>query len=438
LRPPINDQQDLSFSGLVRDCNAVVSDIGTKSFQNEIATTGTFRVVSPVSGRSVSVHANYVLPRGGVIYLFRDDTDFCLLSSCLSKGHPITAAVIGNRVLPFVSPHFRDAKLEEIALEILSNPPADMRPVTNTDRSRMIVGDANFAHFLWNEFPTLDEVARSGAAVDVTIMFDPFGITGQEDTPATWETQDQIGFLRGWHSQVTFMGTSHFCPAPTRDRLLDLVGCSSFPGPTNAPPRIYLSVRPSGRTLEDQGTFLVALISEFRRRNPGVTFVLDGFSFPQDFHRCIYNNLRQPFETRASDAKDIVQGIVSALPPPHDDITDITGLPIVEALKTIAGCRYYITHSGTHQHKIAWLFNRPGFMHGNKQETSPQAVRWLKLQVGDTQSPTVIKAEGIEDLDVSCMPKEIPRNRQYRFLDKQDVIQTILEDFAQKWGDPAP
>ncbi|TYB85230.1 hypothetical protein [Oceaniovalibus sp. ACAM 378] len=428
---PLNEEQQVhAFLSLVQDCNAIVSDIGTKSFQRQIANTRTFSVVSPVSGRSVPLHANYVLPRAGVIYYFRDETDFCLLSSCLHKGHPITAAVIAGKVLPFAKPDLRNKTLEDLALKILADPPSDIRPVTDRDRSRLILGDPNFAHFLWNEFPTLDEVSHSGAAVDVTVLFDPFGITGRADTPAGWTSEDRIEALRGWHPQPVFMGTSHFCPAAARSRLLNLIGCS--PDPASGPPRIYLSLRPSGRTLEHQEAFLIRLITEFRSRYPGVTFVLDGFSFPQDFHRPLYQSHRRSFEKRAADVAKNVQTIIAALPSPYNDITDITGLKLVEALKVIAGCHYYVTHSGTHQHKIAWLFNRPGFMHGNTHETKPVSTRWIARQVGDTQSPATPAAENIDDLDVQDMPRDVPRNKRYRFRDMPLVCQNILDDFARQ------
>ena len=86
---------------------------------------------------------------------------------------------------------------------------------------------------------------------------------------------------------------------------------------------------------------------------------------------------------------------------------------------------------GTLQHKIAWFYNIPGFVHSNTSGVVKGAQAWLARQLEDGVKPSVVSNEFVEDLSSIRTTNKVERNRDYHIRDVDAVVEQVLGDLAR-------
>ena len=104
---------------------------------------------------------------------------------------------------------------------------------------------------------------------------------------------------------------------------------------------------------------------------------------------------------------------------------------LAEAITLAGMADYYVCHTGTLQHKVAWLHNTPGIVHTNRVGLQPAAAAWLADQVEGGRPPALLAPERVEDLATIRTRNQVARNRDYRFIDIPGVVSDILTDIGR-------
>jgi hypothetical protein len=118
----------------------------------------------------------------------------------------------------------------------------------------------------------------------------------------------------------------------------------------------------------------------------------------------------------------------------NNPLVVVSGRDLPEAVVLAGRADYYICHTGTLQHKVAWLHNIPGMVHTNRAGLQPGAARWLADQLENGLEPSLVAPESVEDLDSIRSPNQVERNRDYHFIDIAAVVAAILADVDRVLG----
>ena len=357
-----------------------------------------------------------------------------LVSSSLRAGNPLLALVT-RRGRTAVS-HEEPNKLVDLGHEMLRDGAEPPRRIDRSRRPLVVAGHINFAHLVWNEFPALHTLRHLAGGFEVSIPFDPLGLIEsfcvEHDVP--YELMARQGH-DVWEPRPAVNPGAVLCGVEAMRDARRHISRTPVPQLPAHTPRFYVSVRERGRTMVNQTEFLIALTRGMLRAYPGAMVVLDGFSLPVDFTREAYDDYRHRFDEREAGARRIVGAVRAALPAAlAARVLDITGLPLTAALQVISTCHYYVTHSGTMQHKAGWFFPLPGTMHGNLSSSTPAALRWHAAPVDEAAVPRGLPAELLQDLDVTDMPNIVDRNRDYRLMDVNAAVDAVLADVHEAFG----
>jgi hypothetical protein len=115
-------------------------------------------------------------------------------------------------------------------------------------------------------------------------------------------------------------------------------------------------------------------------------------------------------------------------------LVSVSGRDLAEAITLAGKADYYVCHTGTLQHKIAWLHNTPGTVHANRAGLQPAAAGWLAKQLEGGRPPALVSRDRVEDLDSIRTPNRVVRNRDYRIVDIHSVVADILADVRLTLG----
>lgn len=404
--------------------NTFASDRALRRFQLSLFENGSFAFLCPFTGRTVLPDAHYLMPGAGVQYRFGGPQPFILTAGSLKDGFPLLAIVTRETVHWACDGGPRD--LVDHAQSLLQGPPP--MPVDPTRAPQVHLGNPNFAHVIWNEFPALLELLRYKSRARFRIAFDPLGILQRacDNSGKRCSRVSNRAAFRGWSDAPVLMPGSTFCSADAMTHAHHLLALPPRMYP-KGPPRIWITMRDRGRTMENQEEFLRNVIRRFHTRDPETEFLLDGFSCPEDLAMPLYDPMRKGFAARIAGAKSISARLEQALPEAH--IIDMTGRPIGKALTEIASCSFYVSHAGTMQHKAAWFYPLQGFMHGNTASLSPAALRWTAQMTEGAIPPVGLWPEGVQDTAVRGAFARNERNRDYIVTDIADAASRVLAAF---------
>lgn len=427
LRDPFIDQ---TLNDL-RTANEWCGPQALYRFQQDLALTGGFQVRAAATGVPCRPHAHFYDPPHGCLYWFDAEEPFCVVADSLRLGCPVLALVTAHNVYPVASSE--GSPLIERARLLLKGNGQPERCIDPKARPLACLGHPNFAHFAWNEFPGLCYLAATGALFDVQVLYDPLQLA--EPFCAARNLIcchiDDIESVRGWQARPIVIPGSVYCTAAVKHDILVSMG---LPADHQAglEPRIYLSIRETGRTLKNQAAILAELVKRLLDAMPDATVILDGFSLPLDFDRPLYDRLRPSFETRIAGARRIIAAFSESLPETQRTrLQDITGVTLKDALKEIAGCHAYVTHAGTLQHKAGWFYPLPGILHGNQASITPGSLRWTASMMEGAIPPQGVDPALIEDHAVQGMPRDNERNRDYSFRDADRTIDSIVDTLVR-------
>ena len=457
--------------------NAFVSARVLRSYQRDIALAGGFALCSPYDGTLLAPSACHIFNLGdaahgnlGIAYRFAGPRPLWLLASSVKDGFPLTEAYLPTEdasiwslddSLTALHGPWKTA-LRRLERERRSWPssPADPRPT-------VLVGHPNFAHHLWNELPALRACCAlaEGAgrpAPQVQALYEPLVPLArflQDDAPpvARVSTFSEVTGLRD--SLVTRLGSTRV-PASLRASIVasladETGGRTSFAISqeklANCSPVFWLSVRVDARTADNQADFLLALVPAIASAYPRCGFIIDGFSYPADFSHGIYcqgqpgagseaqlderGSLGSAMRERELKVGVAIDTLTRRLEQRcNNPLVVVSGRDLPEAVVLAGRADYYICHTGTLQHKVAWLHNIPGMVHTNRAGLQPGAARWLADQLENGLEPSLVAPESVEDLDSIRSPNQVERNRDYHFIDIAAVVAAILADVDRVLG----
>ena len=198
-------------------------------------------------------------------------------------------------------------------------------------------------------------------------------------------------------------------------------------------PRIWISVRQVFRTAVNFDDFFLEFVKHTFERYPKAAIFLDGFSFPYGFFddpRTAKH--RESFVDRADEVgKEIVELIRRAEErfgtATASRICNISGIDLPSAIAVGGSCDYYVCHYGTLQHKIGWLHNIPGMLHGPLSR-GPQSEsiwsRWHGAQVEGGALPDIVPQRLIFTDNES---RKKSWNLNYRFTDAEQTAIFVVE-----------
>ena len=204
-------------------------------------------------------------------------------------------------------------------------------------------GNANFAHFLWNELDPLLRLLASGHSLELLQDSDTVLDLGQLEgiTRVEPEQLNQRSSVRLGSTLVSEQARATVVQALARE--------APQPLPPERPqPLILLGVRgPGRRELRNEVAYFQGLIAALTQQFQRPLILLDGFTYQ-------HNNQRQlEAQQREQACTARVREIIEACP--QAQLESLSGLGFAAWLQRSEGLRFYVSHEGTMQHKLGWL-----------------------------------------------------------------------------------
>jgi hypothetical protein len=253
----------------------------------------------------------------------------------------------------------------------------------------IVVGHWNFAHFIWNQFPALYFLMRQvcganlvsirSCLIDLEIAFPDIKIC------------DKKSILS--YKNSLFLGGQHL-NSDAHVFLFNLINNKLIPIDKVSQNVYYLGIRGEGvRSLENETEFYDLLIQEVLKVQPNVIFYVDGFSY------ATADTLNPGFIERANKIDKKINTFVVKYG--SNIIVNINGIHILDALSYIKNIDFYITHEGTMQHKIGWVFLEKKGLILTKSKFASAVALWHQSQVSGALQPSFLSIESYEYTDSS-------------------------------------
>lgn len=440
-------------------------------YQREIIEQSSFSLTSPWTGRALRPTACHLSNLGdpahgnlGIAYRFDGDAPFWLLANSVKDGFPITEAYVpsmGTSLWCRNDVHSQENKSWKQVLFALEQDGINASHLVSQHGSSVVLmGHPNFAHNLWNELSALHFYSQSrpaaSSALEFQVLYEPLvsltDITG--DIPVKVTRPKSFQSLVGFQpSLVTRLGSTQI-PLVFRQQLTSLLTVRRDETLTDelvtslagSGPVIWISARLDARTLDNQSEFLHSLITRIADHYPRAAFIMDGFSYANDYGSKVYlqgdggpsgaqregSGLGGVMRLREKEVTAYITGLQDKLGA-HlaNTIINVSGMQLAEAIYFAGLAQYYVCHAGTLQHKIAWLHNTPGMVHSNTTGLVKGASAWLADQLEGGLSPGLISPEHVVDLDSIRTTNQVDRNRDYHLLDIDGAVADILKDLSR-------
>jgi hypothetical protein len=467
----------LDFARALERANAFVSPRALRRYQRDLVETGRLQLLSPFDSRPALVTACHVANLGdpahgnlGVAYRLGGGKPLWLLSSSVKDGFPLSEAYLPleDRSIWSLDDSLTAqhgvwrAELRRLEDEIHEWPSAPGGAMVT-----VLLGHPNFAHHLWNELPALDACLAALSRTDrslprVLAIYEPlFPLhrLAPESTLQVERVKELAGLTGLRRSLVTRLGSTQV-PVALREKVVTILaqtveGRGSLESDreklASCSPVFWLSVRLDARTADNQEAFLLSLVTAMAAQYPDSGFIFDGFSYPADFGGEIYRQgvpehgsgtvydlqgfLGGAMCERANSVTTAIEGLLVQLGRKCvNPMVNVSCRDLPEAITLAGRADYYVCHTGSLQHKIAWLHDSPGIVHANQAGLEPGAALWLADQLENGRAPALVSSKLIEDLDSIRLPNQVERNRDYRFIDIPGVVAEILADIHRTPG----
>lgn len=445
-----------AFQASVDELNAFVRPNVLRKYQFDILNTGKFSLISPISGISVEVTRS-VLVGSHIAYLVGGPPDGWIVAGYEGKACPLHEFVseVGysrHKIAKVRTTEFRAFGRIDVA-NLLSGYRRNLDLPTD-GRVTLIIGHKNFAHHLWNELTALDEwleqsSAERRAMLSILTTAEPLGplreifatLSGVEIVPVTAEQLQH----RVQSGGIAVRVGSRFVTRSIQRKVLAFSNVQAHAPPplrlllNTAWPRIWASVRIGSRTADNLEEFLLALFRKTFETYPDAMFILDGFSFPRGFlddSRTIQD--RELFVSYATSANEFIENLRSKAAillgaRKASRIQNISGISLPDAISLGSYCDYYVCHIGTLQHKVGWLHNIPGFLHGPNPRKKHAA--WHAEQVEDGIVPAIVPKRLVVFSDAPAS-REGNWNLNYAFVDVERVANRVINSMQSSLKDP--
>lgn len=243
----------------------------------------------------------------------------------------------------------------------------------------VVVDEPHFAHHLWNDLTGIDRLvgALSHTAMPPIVVchepfaplqtifprLDPTSITRVRPEALPGDILRQHRFpLRVGANRIPPHLVDHLCRAAERLCNPDVLLAARQMRQRHWP-ILWVTIRTGNRTWVSQCTGIANLVNDLLQDYPRLALVIDGFCLPQD---------QQSVDAKAqvrilAEEMRCVQAIRARLPAALPVRCNV-GRTFAESVlfARVADC--YLAHSGSLQHKIAWIANCPGVVHSNRAD----------------------------------------------------------------------
>jgi hypothetical protein len=268
----------------------------------------------------------------------------------------------------------RVARLHERFADALARP-------VDPDAQRAVVlqvsAPENFAHHVWNLYPTLERIVALGLADRVaevrtagTQFFGPLaelfpeldrGRVVEEERQSVRDpypfSQDHLVIAPGGY----FITGS--LVQRIRDRMSALPATPGFDQPPTVRddrrpfPVVWIGVRVRSRAWVDQEHEIPQLVDALLDKFPDAVVVLDGYSYP------VANDLiSERWQASIDELAAVAAAIREAVSQP-DRVVDLVGSTLREAVLWAEATDVYVAPNGTSQHKVGWFTDDPGIVY---------------------------------------------------------------------------
>lgn len=432
---------------LVLDLNRAEAAHLPRHYQREVATIGRFPLAAPIDpGRHRYAGCLYFAINKSIAYAFAGPAGRAwLITGGASHGYRIVAAFYeASRMLFLLEPPgnrvgaFEDGQVKRI---LGTSSQAFRDPEAPPAAPVLVSGFGNFAHYLWNELPALLELLRGRALAlrEAVVVAEPFGpferLVGWPDGVAVTR-----GNERSWeaipvvHDLLVTPGSTLVTPH-ARTRALaaaaDVAGtAASARRSDRSRPLLWFSLRTMYRCAMNQEDLLLALGRRMAADMPGWDIALDGLSLPWDINFPARHDLRA-LRSHARETEAIGARVTPRLRAAAGEalrVFDWTGVSLPEAMLLAGQASYYVCNHGTQQHKIGWLYDTPGLIHGSPHFATQSGVAaWTQSQGGATVRPDYVPARFVTDAVTRNERQHMPEFRDYAFTDVKGLAAYIVD-----------
>ena len=452
------DERWLAFCSSVEELNAFRRPQVLRKYQADLLGCGSFAVISPNTGKKVSVARSMMLA-DRIAYLMPGESRSWLVTGPTRFGYPlwelITETDSSRRLLGQADA--LPTELSRPEIETLATLQAERESVP-ARRATLLVGDANFAHHLWNELAGLDEWLAGAADEDLSSL--SIAAKAEPLGPLEWifprlsaASKLSAGGKKfrsrlGSAPIVTRVGSSlvttrlrHRIKAVSEERADPAATHSARQTLQSSWPRIWMSVRLGSRTADNLEEFLFETVSQILLAYPDAAVIFDGFSFPYAFFddpRTM--NMRKEFADRSAAVGLFIGQLRERIrrelgEAASSKLCSVSGQSLFDAIDLGRYCDYYVCHAGTLQHKIAWIHNIPGLIHLPLNTASRAA--WHATQVEDGIVPDMLP-EGLSvPTDPPASGRNQDRNFNYRISDVKKAAACVINSMQAHLTPPA-
>lgn len=333
-----------------------------------------------------------VVAFGKAVYSFGDGELALLL--CLGAGHRAAYVYLPGRGLLLdlgatyarpILPAHRLANLsrdllqrvatyrERYAAAVATRPdPAARRTVV----LQMTIPE-NFAHHVWNFHPGVERLVDLGIAGNVaevrtagTEFFGPFPDLFPELAGARVVDEPRRGVRDPYpfsHEHLVVAVGGYLVRRSLVERIRDRVARAepapgfrqppSAGGPPLTGPVVWVGLRVRSRAWVDQEHEVARFADAIHRRYPGATVLLDGYSYPVG---------RDEVSAQWQESIDELHAVARAIRAAArhgDQVVDLVGSTLREAVLWAAVTDVYVAPNGTSQHKVGWFSDAPGVVY---------------------------------------------------------------------------
>lgn len=465
------------FLAALTELNSTRFPRAVLAYQHSILTTGSFALPCPWTGVIVPARACYLanaspLGFGDLIIAYRlaCHRPVWLLAGGVKDGYPLFEALVADGSAPLWSrqPGSRQdlASLRQHLTELEDSAPQALAALEVDAPATLLLGHPNFAHHLWNELSALDRwLEREPAGLrqcQLAILCEPLLPLAE-----LFPTQSALGCRRvdpdalpGLQAaMVTRIGGTQI-PTALRQRIREAAARlhdRRLTGPVEQAlqgrgPVFWLTLRLDSRTAVNQDHFLAALVRALAAEFPEAAFLLDGFSWPADIDRSVYasaapipleasslgvgtgpiDSLARLFRARERALADHLASVQRELAGLASVVINLSGLAMPEVIHLGRLADYYVSHAGSLQHKVGWLHNGAGFVHGNTTELGPGVCEWLAAQLQDGVAPDLLSADLVKDTGSIRSINQVERNRDYFFVNIDAAVAEVMTSIRRR------
>ena len=291
-------------------------------------------------------------------------------------------------------------------------------PATSTGPAIIRSGNPNFAHFLWNEFDPLleliDQQKHLTCCQDVNSIYDLNSLESLRVVNLNELTQRPS--VRLGSMLVTDRSRSY---------LYDSYNISDQAKFTDERKTLLLGLRgPGKRSIENELDFFSNLLEKLQPMASQIRILFDGITLQNDHGGAHAVKIQE----RIKACDQLIQQLstkAGSIP-----ISNLNGLGFSKWLPLASSVDFYVTHEGTMQHKLAWIFPSKVGICLIGRENAGSIAKWHRNQSQNSAVVHFLPPSLVElgDIPVNCKNE---RDRIFKIVDINESARHTV-DLIQK------